>query len=60
MIDLDAPAPYTSHAATHLDTYLAAELAALVSDYSRPVHGHGPSHVRARIHALTTPHGDQP
>ena len=60
MTDLDAPAPYTSHAATHLDTYLTHELATLIRDYTRPTHGHSPDHVRARLHALTTPHGDQP
>lgn len=60
MIDLDGPAPFTTHVTRDLDHYLHLELAALVRDYSLPAHGHSPAHVRARIHALTTPHGDQP
>ena len=50
-------ATYTTHAATHLDDYLTAELARVIRDYSRPVHGHTTAHVRAHIHALTAPEG---
>lgn len=43
-----------THVATNLDDYLAAELDRVERDYSRPVHGHTPEHVRERLAALAS------